>query len=461
MNALILAPIAFDWTESKDGSGNLRWRVTAPNDHRAEVYRAVGDGAWCAIVDMRGTRDLGSKEGAMRFAEARMTDLIEGEFLAARRTLSALLPLTAPSSAPAISGTELTEVSRLTVELAEARAALDSSWEMGRDAAATAAHAASPLKMAHLDAIGSLKPPVDLAERIEAAGTGSSAQAKINRSAIIGKAEIEALVAQLNSGFDNCDRDSQGLELGGVLVTMKNAAIALTALQAEREQAERAEAEVKRLSALLEGRFSDVRLVEFTGGELSLQGTLFEYVAEFMAQMLTAGGARPNPANYTETRLEHPELGPLVLTLQRQSGQTPHALRREAEAERDALVEALHDAIVRPMGVVPASAETWYDHRLADAAVKSRSTTANILLSGAGARPAATHRHRKGGLYRMIARGRIESTLEPCVIYEGLEGGLVWVRSEDEFSDGRFAALVDESALPRLAPLPPRAEDHA
>jgi hypothetical protein len=371
LNARILAPIAFDWTESKDGSGNLRWRVAAPNDHRAEIYQAVGDGAWCAIVDMRGTRDLGSKEGAMRFAEARLTDVIEGEFLAARRTLSALLPLTRVEdiSGPVDDGDE-DDVDRM-AELAALRDALD------------AMRVDSPIS------------PRD--------GTGTTDDAR---------------------------------------------------------RAEAAEADIRRLSALLEGRFSDVRLVEFAGGELSLQGTLFEYVAEFMAQMLTAGGARPNPANYTETLLEHPELGPLVLTLQRQSGETPHELRREAEAERDALIEALHDAIVRPMGVVPASAETWYDHRRADAAVKNRSAAANLLPSGADALPAATHRHRKGGLYRMIARGRIEATLEPCVIYEGIEGGLVWVRSEEEFSDGRFTALVDEAALPRLAPLPPRAEDH-
>lgn len=67
-----------------------------------------------------------------------------------------------------------------------------------------------------------------------------------------------------------------------------------------------------------------------------------------------------------------------------------------------------------------------------------------------------THHHRKGGLYRLIARGRIEATLEPCAIYESVTDDLVWVRPDAEFEDGRFTALVPESDLPRLAPLPER-----
>lgn len=70
-----------------------------------------------------------------------------------------------------------------------------------------------------------------------------------------------------------------------------------------------------------------------------------------------------------------------------------------------------------------------------------------------------THRHKKGGLYRLIARGRIEATLEPCAIYEGVSTGLVWVRPEAEFEDGRFTRLVPEADLPVLAPLPKRGEE--
>jgi len=80
----------------------------------------------------------------------------------------------------------------------------------------------------------------------------------------------------------------------------------------------------------------------------------------------------------------------------------------------------------------------------------------DLLLSDA---PPPTHRHRKGGLYRLIARGRIEATLEPCAIYASIKDDLVWVRPETEFEDGRFARLVPEAELPSLAPLPERGKE--
>lgn len=77
----------------------------------------------------------------------------------------------------------------------------------------------------------------------------------------------------------------------------------------------------------------------------------------------------------------------------------------------------------------------------------------DMLLSDT---PPPTHRHRKGGIYRLIARGRIEATLEPCAIYVSVTDNLVWVRPEAEFEDGRFTRLVPEAELPVLAPLPDR-----
>jgi hypothetical protein len=43
-----------------------------------------------------------------------------------------------------------------------------------------------------------------------------------------------------------------------------------------------------------------------------------------------------------------------------------------------------------------------------------------------------THRHYKGGLYRVIARGKIEADLSPVVIYDN-ENGETWVRPENDF----------------------------
>lgn len=51
-----------------------------------------------------------------------------------------------------------------------------------------------------------------------------------------------------------------------------------------------------------------------------------------------------------------------------------------------------------------------------------------------------THQHRKGGMYRVIARGYQESDQTPVVVYEG-RNGAVWTRPADEFDDGRFTAL--------------------
>lgn len=49
--------------------------------------------------------------------------------------------------------------------------------------------------------------------------------------------------------------------------------------------------------------------------------------------------------------------------------------------------------------------------------------------------------HRKGGVYKVIATGMIEATLTPCVIYQNMKGGAVWVRPYAEFNDGRFVCL--------------------
>lgn len=58
----------------------------------------------------------------------------------------------------------------------------------------------------------------------------------------------------------------------------------------------------------------------------------------------------------------------------------------------------------------------------------------------------ATHRHRKGGLYRIIAHGLIESDKTPAVIYEA-EDGTTWVRPKAEFFDGRFTPIDDDDSI--------------
>lgn len=52
----------------------------------------------------------------------------------------------------------------------------------------------------------------------------------------------------------------------------------------------------------------------------------------------------------------------------------------------------------------------------------------------------ATHRHKKGGLYRLISYGTDEATRAPVAIYDDAYG-TVWVRVAAEFDDGRFTPL--------------------
>jgi hypothetical protein len=87
-------------------------------------------------------------------------------------------------------------------------------------------------------------------------------------------------------------------------------------------------------AAMLEERFSDLRLAGFQNGVFTFKGPLIPLLAEAMAQMLRPCGGS-EPANYTETAITHEELGPLTLTLQRKSGQTPHELRAAAETRAD------------------------------------------------------------------------------------------------------------------------------
>lgn len=56
-----------------------------------------------------------------------------------------------------------------------------------------------------------------------------------------------------------------------------------------------------------------------------------------------------------------------------------------------------------------------------------------------------THRHRKGGLYRLIGVGVWEPDGSPAVIYDDAEGHL-WVRPKSVFEDGRFTAVATSEA---------------
>jgi len=51
-----------------------------------------------------------------------------------------------------------------------------------------------------------------------------------------------------------------------------------------------------------------------------------------------------------------------------------------------------------------------------------------------------THRHHKGGFYRLIGPAIWEPDRSAAVIYDDADGQ-VWVRPTSEFEDGRFTPL--------------------
>ncbi len=102
-------------------------------------------------------------------------------------------------------------------------------------------------------------------------------------------------------------------------------------------------AEVERLSAIVE-EFIDPKQVMLTGlnvhnGSFSmgLEGGPVRLFSAAFADYFKESAA----SNYIEMSLAStdPEIGELICTLQRKQGRTPHALRREAEVERDQALE--------------------------------------------------------------------------------------------------------------------------
>lgn len=113
-------------------------------------------------------------------------------------------------------------------------------------------------------------------------------------------------------------------------------------------------------------------------------------------------------------------------------------LRQPAPAEVEALAKNCEEAAVDP--------GPWVPDVLRSAAALLR----RLALPAVDWRP--THRHYKGGLYREIARGRIEADLSPIVIYDN-DHGETWVRPVADF-DGIVTIDGTHSVVLRFTPIP-------
>ena len=98
-------------------------------------------------------------------------------------------------------------------------------------------------------------------------------------------------------------------------------------------------------AALIDGAVAKTMLngiaIRNGGLELQASGGMCGVIAASFAEMLQTSKA----VNYLEMTFEsgsHPEIGKIVVTVQRCSGQTPHQLRLHAEEERDQLRDLNH-----------------------------------------------------------------------------------------------------------------------
>lgn len=64
----------------------------------------------------------------------------------------------------------------------------------------------------------------------------------------------------------------------------------------------------------------------------------------------------------------------------------------------------------------------------------------------------ATHRHKKGGLYRVLGKAVLEADRSDVVIYDDADGA-VWVRPVAEFEDGRFTPLAPSGVTQNVGQL--------
>lgn len=98
-----------------------------------------------------------------------------------------------------------------------------------------------------------------------------------------------------------------------------------------KKRALEAEAEIERLLKIIADPTVFVDEVQSKGVSINIQHWAIKFFAASFAQTFNETKA----VNYIEMTLGHPDTGPLIVTLQKLVGKTPHELREQAEKERD------------------------------------------------------------------------------------------------------------------------------
>lgn len=111
-------------------------------------------------------------------------------------------------------------------------------------------------------------------------------------------------------------------------VTLESAAKTIERLRSENENLRK---------ALAEKVVSQTMLRELSAGNGSINAAFEGGAAHLLADAFADQFLESEATNYLEVHLHSAATGPLVVTLQRVNGKTPHQLRAEAEKERDAL----------------------------------------------------------------------------------------------------------------------------
>lgn len=134
--------------------------------------------------------------------------------------------------------------------------------------------------------------------------------------------------------------------------------------------------ENERLQAVLDGDFKksaelSLKRAEYPTADgslrLDLQATIIPLIAEHLAQIFKMEGGE----NYLGIEFNHPELGPMMLNIQRRLGETPAAqnvrLKAELEQAREIITDFMPAALNGVMNEKPNAQDAYYDHRLARA----------------------------------------------------------------------------------------------